>query len=280
MSTTFKTFLFLGLLMSIWWGFQSRIVLFYVGVVDGTNTTASTTTEDSCDPNVLYRGPNGLPALYDRTKFGPLLEARNFTDGAEIGVQHGYHAEALLRAWPSCRSFKLIDLWAQQELYKDHANVDNNAQEKIFQSAKNRLARFQDKTEFLRMLSVEAAQKIPDTSLDFVYVDARHDYCGVLEDLEAFYPKLRPGAIMAGHDYMDTAEVKRFTPDQDWSICADGSIHKGAVKGAVEHFAEKHGLVITVVYNEGAKFPSWMIQKPTNMKCVETIGAFGSQVTP
>ena len=31
---------------------------------------------------------------------------------------------------------------------------------------------------------------------------ARHDYCGVKEDLETYWPKLRRGGILAGHDYL------------------------------------------------------------------------------
>jgi hypothetical protein len=30
----------------------------------------------------------------------------------------------------------------------------------------------------------------------------RHDYCGVMEDLVAYWPKLRSGGIIAGHDYV------------------------------------------------------------------------------
>ena len=39
-------------------------------------------------------------------------------------------------------------------------------------------------TEYYRMYSTEAAQKMARESLDFAYIDARHDYCGVREDLE------------------------------------------------------------------------------------------------
>lgn len=33
-------------------------------------------------------------------------------------------------------------------------------------------------------------------SLDFVYVDARHDYCAVKEDILLYWPKVRPGGIL------------------------------------------------------------------------------------
>jgi hypothetical protein len=65
---------------------------------------------------------------------------------------------------------------------------------------------------------------VPDASLDYVYVDARHDYCGVKEDLEAWWPKLRRGGILAGHDYLDAAEVraKPSPAKQDWA-CEAGA---------------------------------------------------------
>jgi len=48
------------------------------------------------------------------------------------------------------------------------------------------------------MYSTQASQKLPDQSVDFVYIDARHDYCGAKEDMELYWPKIRPGGIMAG----------------------------------------------------------------------------------
>ncbi len=42
-----------------------------------------------------------------------------------------------------------------------------------------------------------------DQSLDFVYLDARHDFQGVFSDLIAWWPKLRIGGVIAGHDYCD-----------------------------------------------------------------------------
>lgn len=66
---------------------------------------------------------------------------------------------------------------------------------------------FQSKTVFHHKLSTEAAKEIPDQSLDFVYIDARHDYCGALEDIENYWPKLHPGGIMAGDDYITNAEI-------------------------------------------------------------------------
>ena len=247
-----------------------------------SGTTANSTSSAlhvSCDPNVIYRGPAGLPVLRSREKLGRLLQARKFTTGAEIGVQRGDHSLQLLTAWERCQQFYLVDLWGYQENYVDPANQPQDAQDAIFRTAQAKLQPWTNKnvTTFYRMKSTQAAEKIPDQSLDFVYVDARHDYCGVLEDLEAYYPKIRPGGIVSGHDFLSVAEQKALDPNQDWSRCLDGSVNQGAVKGAVETFARKHGLSFSVMYSTTA-WTSWMLQKPTRMECVQEMGAYGSDI--
>ena len=51
------------------------------------------------------------------------------------------------------------------------------------------------------MLSTSAAAQFADNSLAFVYLDANHYYEYVKQDLEAFYPKVMVGGMLAGHDF-------------------------------------------------------------------------------
>jgi len=60
----------------------------------------------------------------------------------------------------------------------------------------------------LKAFSVEAARLFPDGSLDFVYIDALHEYEPVRSDIDAWLPKVRPGGAMGGHDY-DWPSVRR-----------------------------------------------------------------------
>jgi SAM-dependent methyltransferase len=53
----------------------------------------------------------------------------------------------------------------------------------------------------LKMTSVEAAALIADGSVDVVYIDGNHGYLDVLEDIAAWLPKVKPGGLLAGHDY-------------------------------------------------------------------------------
>jgi predicted O-methyltransferase YrrM len=44
------------------------------------------------------------------------------------------------------------------------------------------------------------AAGMADETLDFVFCDADHSAEGTLEAIDAWWPKLRPGGLLAGHD--------------------------------------------------------------------------------
>jgi predicted O-methyltransferase YrrM len=48
--------------------------------------------------------------------------------------------------------------------------------------------------------SVEMAKNYAYNSLDCVNLDAAHDYKSVIEDLEAWYPRVKNGGVIMGHD--------------------------------------------------------------------------------
>ncbi len=49
--------------------------------------------------------------------------------------------------------------------------------------------------------SAESAVEFPNQYADFVFIDAAHDYESVVKDMAAWYPKVKPSGIWAGHDY-------------------------------------------------------------------------------
>lgn len=206
-----------------------------------------------------------MPAIQKRVELGTIMEQKGFEVGVEVGVQRGHNAKEILTRWKSCKKFGMVDLWAVQENYNDAANkVDHDA---YMNEAKDMLVEFKDKTDFYRMKSIEAP--FANNSVDFIYLDARHDFCAVKEDLEYYWPKLRPGGIIAGHDFIYSDEMPE-TEAQDWSLCSDGSRQPGAVRGAVEELAKREGVVISVTYNDPGHrvFQTWIMQKPTIRECV------------
>ena len=208
---------------------------------------------DSCYPKV------GLRPFKDRTVLPELLNEYNLTTGIEVGVKEGAFSKQMLDRWKSCEKYHLVDLWAKQENYADLANVENHVHDQFYANARKNLNAHLEKVEFYRMLSTEAASKFEEESIDFIYIDARHDYCGVKEDLEHYWPILKPGGIMAGHDYNTNIEIGS---NQDWGLCRDGTRNEMAVKGAVNDFFVPKGLTITVSYWQQPMFMSWAVQKP------------------
>jgi len=60
-----------------------------------------------------------------------------------------------------------------------------------------------DYIKVLSMSSIEASKQFDDNYLDFVFIDAGHEYEEVKSDIDAWYPKLKKSGIIAGHDYTD-----------------------------------------------------------------------------
>ena len=58
-----------------------------------------------------------------------------------------------------------------------------------------------ERVRFIKEFSVKAAEDFPDGYFDYVYIDGAHDAENVFQDIKAWYPKLRMGGILAGHDW-------------------------------------------------------------------------------
>jgi hypothetical protein len=69
--------------------------------------------------------------------------------------------------------------------------------------ADRRLAVHGERSSIWRMSSTEAAERIDDQSLDFVYLNAAHDYASVKGELERWFGKVRVGGFLAGNSYVD-----------------------------------------------------------------------------
>ncbi len=108
---------------------------------------------------------------------------------------------------------------------------------------------------FMPLFSVDAAKTFPDGSVDFVYIDANHSYTYVLADLEAWWPKIKSGGLMAGDDAHDRDELPRNTQGDcviAWDSDADGKMVAGGcygVRKAVQAFCRERSLEV--------EWPGW-----------------------
>jgi hypothetical protein len=65
-----------------------------------------------------------------------------------------------------------------------------------------------NKIKTIVSLTDEAAQYFEDGSVDVIFLDAGHSREAVLNDLKAWYPKMKNNSIMAGHDWTSWPGVK------------------------------------------------------------------------
>lgn len=91
----------------------------------------------------------------------------------------------------------------------------------------------------------EVAGEFPDHSLDWVYIDAMHDYENVRADLFAFAPKVKPGGLIFGHDFSNNRISRR---------------RNCGVVPAVLEFSGQGGFKLAVVTNEN--HPSYVLARP------------------
>lgn len=196
--------------------------------------------------------------LPSRDELPALLNARDLLGrGAEIGVKTGKFSNHLLSGWKGEQLIS-IDPWLSDDpdAYVDRSNVSQNEFEKYYNETKERLAPYGGRSNIWRMTSVEAAKKVADGSLDFVYIDARHDYDSVKEDLNAWFRKVKPGGIFAGHDYVDG-----MLPQGDFRV-----------KSAVDEFFAERDIPVHGTEGPSAveQFPSWVVEIPATGRVART----------
>ena len=235
-----------------------------------------------------------VPPIRLRSHLGELLKGLHFTGPAvELGTQKGEFTTVLLSGWGRCSLYVQVDSWAPLQNYKDAANKDAVTHLEYKQQALSKLQRMERSHHTSRgvqchNLTSVCARRFPNGFFDFIYVDARHDRLGVLEDLATWWPLLRPGGIIAGHDYTEQKEpfgttrgtISAGDPEvtgQDWTINYDGTrdATRRAVKGAVDDFfagvaPDGHGaqvelrrcpLQVVVTYREMG-WNTWLVAKP------------------
>lgn len=94
--------------------------------------------------------------------------------------------------------FTTIDSWGGCEILKEHELVQSNVIKNVF--LKN-MAPVIEKINLIQDISWTASSNFDDSSIDFCYVDAGHSYEDVTKDLNAWWPKIKPGKYFGGDDY-------------------------------------------------------------------------------
>jgi hypothetical protein len=147
-----------------------------------------------------HNAPITLPIT--REGLAALFAELEFNWGAEIGVDQGLYSEVLCKANPNLELYG-IDSWKAYKGYTDYtsqSHIDANHADAL-----KRLATY--RCTIVQKFSMDAVKDFADQYFDFVYIDASHEFLHVTEDIFYWSRKVKPGGILAGHDYRRTSNA-------------------------------------------------------------------------
>ena len=203
--------------------------------------------------------------MKDRKEICDLLNILGLTGkGVEIGSFVGRYARHILDNWEG--TLYLVDPWREPEKGSDVEGSTNNVvTPKVMLKATEVLKGVEDRAIMIRALSHQAVDLFEDNSLDFIYIDGDHSYEGAKKDIQLWFPKVKKGGLMAGHDYLRSLKDwfldPHFHPNgKDKYIYFRGAyVGVFGVNPAVDEFVEEHGYELKTT-NESF-FSTWYFLK-------------------
>jgi hypothetical protein len=131
--------------------------------------------------------------------------------GSWLGKSAAFMADRIRRSKKEIR-FEAIDNWAGGSNTPANSGPGTKAatRDAVTASGRDLLRTWETNirscgvAEFVKPIrcdSTEAANRYADASLDFVFIDADHEPGSVYSDLKAWWPKVKRGGVLAGHDY-------------------------------------------------------------------------------
>lgn len=165
--------------------------------------------------------------------------------GSWMGRSTCYMGEEIKKS-PKTIKFYAVDTWegSEEPHHKETIQKLQNENLTLFDAFKFHLkgCDVEDYVIPLQTTSLKAAEQFEDNSLDFVHIDASHDYENVLADIKAWYPKVKPGGFITGDDYVPC-----------WG---------GVIKAVKEYFTDKSVLLLN--RQEPTLNKVWLYQKEGN----------------
>ena len=147
-----------------------------------------------------------------------LIEDNGYTKIAEVGCQEGRTGWFLLEnSSSSALDLTCVDPYL---VYDGYGYVEPFDMSEAETQARTYLSKFieEGRCHFVKKFSVDAVDEYEDDYFDLVFIDANHTYEFVKEDIDAWYPKVGKGGILAGHDWCEgfpgvqQAVEEYFTP--------------------------------------------------------------------
>lgn len=179
--------------------------------------------------------------------------------GAEVGTFRGDFAATLLHFARPAKLY-LVDAWKYQDaVFYPEGSLQSTGSQRLYdQDHDTVLRRFADQiragvVEIRRGDSATQLSALPDASLDWVYIDGDHREQAVRADLEAALPKMKPGGLICGDDYIAGNPVagERFGVIE--AVNAFCSRHGWCIAATADHFWEGSNYLNYVLVEAGQR---------------------------
>ena len=101
-----------------------------------------------------------------------------------------------------------VDCWEGSLDWSEEARK-KAIEENVYGLFISNMERLGIKVQMLKGLSTEMAVNFSEEELGLVFIDASHDFDSVWSDLECYFPKVKSGGIISGHNYDSHGDVKK-----------------------------------------------------------------------
>jgi hypothetical protein len=122
----------------------------------------------------------------------------------ELGVYRGDFAAELLRQCDLIEKYYMLDPWRHLDNWNKPANKENDIFEQFLSETRAKTEFAAQKRIILQGKTTEVIDQIPDSELDFAYIDGDHTLKGIAIDLIRLFPKVRNGGWIGGDDFSRT----------------------------------------------------------------------------
>jgi hypothetical protein len=137
--------------------------------------------------------------LLDRPFFNHIIDRKDLTI-IEIGVESGKNAFCMLN-YLDIKELILIDPFIEYGDMLGDGVLAAKDGIRCKDEAFKLLEPYESKITWILDLSENVASQIKDNSIDVCYVDGNHRFEYVKKDLELYWPKIKVGGYLSGHDY-------------------------------------------------------------------------------
>jgi len=144
--------------------------------------------------------------IASRNDFTKLIDELGLKIGVELGVNEGNYSDYLLTNSKLDKLYS-VDSWCEDTTktmaatFKAWTLKPGQTIPEREQKSRELLGKHGDRSVVVKDLSFDAANKFSDGSIDFIFFDAGHRFSGFALDLINWWPKIRVGGVIAGHDY-------------------------------------------------------------------------------